>query len=227
MMIRITSLPSLILLVCLLSFTIGCGPSEKKFSSPAGSHMTTTIDDKLTITLGPASNVTCSTDQCTLEGEALFELKPGVTFTVKTANGIAKGESGTFRVESRRSTMNVSCISGKVKTSNIDGAAEKEIGGLEFVSYRGKNLANHAVKRFDQMTNSKYYFFDSESLLYVMECLEAQFGVKFNMEGINTNLNFSGMIPRDEMEIAFGIVFTPLRISYEEKPGEIILKNIQ
>jgi ferric-dicitrate binding protein FerR (iron transport regulator) len=181
------------------------------------------INDDVTVVVGPASEITYTQEKADLTGEAFFEVKPGKSYEVHTPNGIVKGYSANFRVISRRTTMNVFCNTGTLKVSNVDGGAEVEISGGEYVSFRGKNMANRAKKTPNQMTSDKFFVFDSESLLYVFEALEAQYAIDIIPGEVNTNLNYSGAVLRDNMDIALAVIFTPLNVDYSVDANRVIL----
>ena len=77
------------------------------------------------------------------------------------------------------------------------------------------------------MTSDKFFIFDSESLNFVFESLEAQYGVEFKKDGINTNLNYSGAVVRDDLDIALSVVLSPLGIDHQTSGREIVLSKRQ
>lgn len=205
--------------------------AQRKVVSPAGATKSVTLNDGTKLKLGPASSLTYNrlsyylSSKVRLQGEALCEIGVGNRLRVITANGIVVGEGGTHRIISRRTTMNVFCTKGKSYTSNIDGGAKHELTGGDFVSYRGKNIGRSGTKRIDQMTSDKYFIFDGASLLFVMEAIEAQYGIRFDAAETNTNRTYNGAVTREYQEVALAVVFSPLNISYEVQGNEVVLTN--
>lgn len=214
-----------IALMLIMLMFIQCTQSPTTVSSPSGEKRTTMINDDVNVIVGPASEITFTKDLADLNGEAYFEVKPGKKYEVHTPNGIVKAVSANFRVISRRTTMNVFCNTGTIMASNVDGGAEVEISGGEYVSFRGKNMANRARKTPNQMTSDKFFVFDSESLLYVFEALEAQYGIDIIPGSINTNLNYSGAVLRDDLDIALAVIFTPINVGYEIEGNKVKLSK--
>ena len=216
-----------IAMIFVLALFIQCTSAPKTVSSPSSEKRTTMINDDVSVVLGPSSEITYTNTKADLTGEAYFEVKPGKSYEVHTPNGIVKGYSANFRVISRRTTMNSFCNTGTLQVSNIDGEAEVEITGGEYVSFRGKNMANRAKKTPNQMTSDKFFVFDSESLLYVFEALEAQYSIDIVPGDVNTNLNYSGAVVRDNIDIALAVIFTPLNVDYTLDGNQVILTKRQ
>ena len=210
---------SFIFLVFGIMVSISCN-NESTIISPVGGHQLINMKDGTEIMLGPESMAKYndspfgSPGSIHLEGEAEIKVKPGNQITIRTPNGIVNAQGSSFRVHSRRSDMNVHCMTGKVEVSNIDGGTPKVLVGGEYAIYRGKNLAVSGPKRIDQMTNDKYWVFSSASLSFVLESITAQYGVSFNGDDANLNKVFSGFVPRDELEIALSIALRSSNIDY-------------
>lgn len=212
-----------------LSFLLlsSCTEKEKEMIAPKGGYQVIPMDNGIEVKLGPDSKAIYKSSGAALsvDGEAEIRVPEGKKITVNTPNGIVNAQQSLFRLHSRRTTLIVQCKEGSVSTSNIDGGAPKDlIGGNECV-YNGKNLADFSEKTVEQMTNDKYWVFNSASLRFILEALTAQYGVDFNNEGANINKVFSGFVPRDEIEIALNIVLRSSGVSYSEQGGAYVLTN--
>ena len=220
--IAILSIAALSILVISSSTTIKSHPGNEKRLE---------LNDGTIIELGPSSTLSYNklfhrfSPKITLDGEAWSKVKPSSNLIVKTANGIVNGDGGTFRVMSRRSTMEVFCEQGKVQTSNVDGKVKKELVGGQYVNYDGKSIRTSSTKKLNQMTSDKYYMFDSASLLYVLEAIESQYAIQINTNGINTNRSFDGAVTREYQDVALSVVLRPLNINYEVNGSEVTLSE--
>ena len=218
-----------ILSIAIISIVITSSSTTVK--SHPGNEKRIELNDGTIIELGPSSTLSYNkffhrfSPKVELVGEAWSKVKPASSLIVKTANGFANGDGGTFRVMSRRTTMEVFCEQGKVQTSNVDGEAKKELVGGHYVNYAGKSIRTSGAKKLNQMTSDKYYMFDSASLLYVLEAIESQYAIKFNTDGINTNRSFDGAVTREYQNVALSVVLRPLNINYDINGSEVTLSE--
>jgi len=204
-----------------------CEEKESEIISPSGGYQEIIFNNGTNVKLGPQSKATFkkSSSQMYLEGEAFLNVAPGETLFVLTTNGKVRAETGQYRIHSRRSTMNVFVISGKATSSNIDDQVSKELTDEMYAIYNGKNLADTNKKAIEQMTNDKYWVFNSASIKFILECITAQYGVTFKEGDANINKVFSGFVPRDDLQIALSIVTRSLGIEYQEENSTYILSN--
>ena len=215
------------LLFASLSLFFACGDAEQELISPKGGYQQIDLKSGTSIKLGPQSKAIykLSSDQVKLEGEGIIKVPSGKTVTILTPNGKFVGEAGEFRIHSRRTTMNVFVLNGKGTASNIDGEAAKELTSETFAIYNGKNLAHSDKKSLEQMTNDKYWVFNSASVRFILESLAAQYSITFEWSDANLNKVFSGFVPRDDIQIALSIVLRSVGLEYEENGSTYVLKN--
>jgi len=206
---------------------ISCEEKDQVMTSPRGGYQIIKLDNGTSINLGPESKATykLSSNQIMLEGEAILDVNPPNTLTVITSNGKMVAQPGEYRVHSRRTTMNVSVLNGKATTSNIDDTAPKELTSKMIAIYNGKNLAHSGEKELEQMSNDKYWVFNSASVRFILESLSAQYSMDFVEGDANLNKVFSGFVPRNDIQIALSIVLRSVGLEYEESDGKLYLKN--
>ena len=94
-----------------------------------------------------------------------------------------------------------------------------------FAIYSGKNLSEFGSLNKERMPNDEHWIFRSASLAFVLECVEAQYGIKFDASSANINQTFSGLIPREDLQIALSILLRPLRIEYQINQNTYVLSN--
>tara|TARA_B100000497_G_C7607036_1_gene364540 strand:+ start:188 stop:874 length:687 start_codon:yes stop_codon:yes gene_type:complete len=208
-------------------FFVSCSEKVQELRSPSGGYQEISFNNGTEVKLGPDSKASysLSSSEMVLEGEAVLNVTPGRSFKISTPNGIVSTETGEYRIHSRRTTMNVFVISGKANTSNIDGGAAKELTDKMYAIYNGKNLADANTKAVEQMTNDKYWVFNSASIKFVLECIAAQYGISFEEGDAKLNKVFSGFVPRDDLQIALSIVTRSLSLEYQEDGSRYLLSN--
>ena len=221
---NIRILTKLFLLTFLLT---ACADKEQEMISPSGGYQEIVLNNGSKIRLGPKSlgRYKASGKQLYLEGEAELNVAPGKTLDVLTTNGQVKAESGNYRIHSRRSTLVVMVMDGKATTSNVDGGASQELTSEMYAIYNGKNLADANTKTTQQMTNDKYWVFNSSSIQFILESISAQYGVTFEDGDANLNKVFSGFVPRDDIQIAMSILTRSLGLEYVEEGSNYVLSN--
>lgn len=204
-----------------------CNEAEKEMISPQGGYQDIQLKDGTLVKLGPESKALYkeSSNEMKVEGEAILKVASGKSLSVTTPNGIIVAQSGDYRIHSRRTTMIAFAMDGSAITSNIDGGAERSISGGMYSIYNGKNLAHVGDKAIEQMTNDKYWVFNSASLKFVMESIAAQYGITFDYGEADLNKVFSGFVPRNDIQIALSIVIRSLGLEYQEENGVYTLTN--
>ena len=119
-----------------------------------------------------------------LNGEAFFEVKKGVPFTVNTANGNVSVLGTSFYVTSRNELLDVKCFTGKVKVNSNN--AEVFLLRGEGVSSVSKTKYMHSsLKKWEKGDLS----FDNVPLNIVLEDLMLFKGMSIiNTSGFNPSI---------------------------------------
>lgn len=151
-----------------------------------------------------------------LEGEAFFEVEKGERFAVELPNGTVTVLGTSFNITSKEESLTVTCYTGKVKVEAF-GQEQILLPGEMFVG--GKNTP--ATKQNTQLKApiwvSNLVQLENVPLTEALEYLGALYAIK--IEGnINTELQFNGAFPSDDIEVAIQQIFGPFGIQYEWKP---------
>ena len=149
-----------------------------------------------------------------LNGEAFFEVKKGASFIVNTKAGQVKVLGTSFNVNSRDTSFEVACYSGKVqvnyKQDSIvllpgEGAQATNKDTLKKV----RNTTQKAPTWLDGIIT-----FEGVALEVVVQELETQFDITVQLEKGHDRL-YSGGFTTDDLNIALKAVFDPMALSYE------------
>lgn len=160
-----------------------------------------------------------------LNGEALFKVKKGSTFIVKTKNGSITVLGTQFSVKSTPKYFEVFCYEGRVSVIQKN----KTITLLSAEFYRNikglKELKNtHAIKTPTWINGESS--FRSVPLKYVIADFEKQYQVKIDTSKVDTNVSFTGSFTHYDIETALKTTFSALNINYvKAKKNKIILNK--
>lgn len=153
-----------------------------------------------------------------MNGDVIFSVKPGKSFTVQTAKGKVAVLGTVFRVLTFENYFEVSCKEGKVAVIHQDKKLYLEKGN-GYNSVTGKFIPNK--KYFDQK-NGLYY--KGVPLAYIVGVIEQIYGLSISIK-TSKPFYFTGNLPLDNREEAFNTLTEvfPLQIKTHTKDGiEII-----
>lgn len=162
-----------------------------------------------------------------LSGEALFKVKKGSRFQVKTTTATTSVLGTIFNVYARKGLTKVSCVEGKVLVKALEsnkevlltkGLETKTMGyAMEQTGYTSSN--NHKVA----WTNGDFYF-DNSPISNVIEEIERQFDVDVFMDG-DTNRFYTGYFNNKNLSDALELVCIPMNLDWKSNGNMIILKE--
>ena len=154
-----------------------------------------------------------------LKGEAFFNVSKGEKFKVNTDLGkiIVKGTK--FNVKNRLKYFEVDCIEGKVMvvskgkeillTKGLSTKIDLKISENLVAAYPKNSASSIAWLRGD-------FMFDSEPLEKVIEEMERQFDIKFEIK-TNINKKYTGKFNTKNLNESLELVFKPLGLMVQQK----------
>jgi len=152
-----------------------------------------------------------------LEGEAFFEVEKGMTFSVKSSNGLVQVLGTSFNVMNRNQLFQVSCKTGKVKVSNSEGeqiltpGLRTELFNNEIIEPKECNLSE-----IDSWVKNGVYHFENVPLIEAFKEIERQYNVTINSSDISSSLMVDADINLTDINLALNVLCTSFGLSYEE-----------
>lgn len=208
-----------VLLVLLLAFSMGWVSNktteraeiqEKRgFQLPDGSFVQLNAESKVTFNEStfPERKI------IQLDGEALFVVKRGEPFLVKTDYGYIRSYGGQFNVYARTDDFDVTCLLGKIDVIKNDETLP--MGNNEQVVWKdGQFLKKPHYGDRPDWTYFETTFIE-ESFSKAVDEIERQYGIKIILD-ITGNPPFTGGIPHQELQSAIDNLVDPFGYKYEQ-----------
>ncbi|MEO1713234.1 MAG: FecR family protein, partial [Bacteroidota bacterium] len=194
-------------------------PTVTQVASGAGERINERLPDGSTVLINAESNLSYTPDSWSkerrliLNGEAYFEVEKGSTFTVQTDLGAVQVLGTEFNVRYRDDYLEVTCQSGKVRVSDLQGNLLRDLSpgqGLR-VSQNGKDAEDLEVpaNRQPDWLRGLYRFSEVPLTVPIAE-LERQFGVELILKYIDTTQIISCNFQTEDLQLALASVFEPL-----------------
>ena len=207
-------------------------PTVTQIASGAGEQINEQLPDGSRVLINAESNLSYAPGSWTkerrleLSGEAYFEVEEGSTFTVQTVLGAVQVLGTEFNVRSRDDYLEVTCQSGKVRVSDLQGNRLRDLSpgqGLR-VSQNGKDAEDLEVpaNRQPDWLRGRYRFSGVPLAVPIAE-LERQFGVELILKGIDTTQIISCNFQTEDLQLALASVFEPLKYQYEIQPNDQVI----
>lgn len=202
--------------------------SEVTYALGTGETQHIDLPDGSTVDLDASSTLSYNTKSwpeernLNLEGQAFFDVKKGSSFTVFTQAGEVKVLGTQFNVKSSVKSLVVICYEGSVEVSEADkkhvlnpgeGIRIMETGAIRFTT------SEHTPSWKKANGNSSHY--EQAPLQEVMDDLKRQYGIVSELPIEYSPLEFSGNVPRDDLERALKTIFVPMEISYSLDDGQV------
>jgi ferric-dicitrate binding protein FerR (iron transport regulator) len=203
---------------------------------PAGQHAEAFLPDKSLVRLNAQSTITYKpflwkySRSVRFEGEAYFEVTRGSKFEVISGKGVTIVMGTSFNIYSRNEAYNVTCVSGRVKVSDISGRHEIILSpGQQAVFDRQGAIQVKSEADTEQVMSwiDNMFSFTSVPVGGVFEEIARQYGVdiKFPSE---LDCIYTGTFKRDSsIENALNLVCRPfdLRITRKSDHEFIVERN--
>lgn len=222
------SAAAVVLLV--ISFSYLYLNADTTFETSFGEQTTVSLPDGSEVMLNAKTTISFNESSwdsdrtVSLDGEAYFKVQKGEKFTVTTNSGTVEVLGTEFNVHAHDNTaiFEVKCHEGKVQVTTK--AQQKEIltQGKAFAFIQGK------LTSWDFNLNTPTWR-DGESdfrempLKHVIEALQHQYNVQFDIENIDTTQRFTGTFSHKNLKLALRTVFDPMEISYTFKGEKAVI----
>ncbi len=156
-----------------------------------------------------------------MEGEAFFEVKKGSSFQVETEQGIVTVLGTSFNIYNYKDRFEVSCYTGKVEvksTSHIPVILTQ--GKMTRWSKNGFEIKDFNADSPTDWSENKSQFV-AVPLSRVLEEMEIQFEIKFDVTSIDATSLFTGTYLHKNLDTALKMVLEPMNLT-GQKNGNII-----
>ena len=175
--------------------------ANQNIITAVGNSETVSIFDGSTIKLAPHSSLSYNSvlyffnRKVTLEGNALFNVIPGNSFTVNSPNGEVSVLGTSFNIIDREDYFNVVCFTGKVAVkANKQEVILKPLEGFENLSNK-KSKFNDASK---DPSNNSYLYLNQVPLPIVLKELSNFYNVAFNTDAVSLEGSYNGLFINDK-----------------------------
>ena len=149
-----------------------------------------------------------------LEGEAFFDVAKGKIFTVDTPNGKVKVLGTKFNVKTFNDKLSVVCYEGRVEVSQ--NKISEVITKNQFIEIKNDKVEKKSKINLNQNpSTSEYYQIINLSFSELIKDIERYFDVKIDTANIETNKNFTGQIPKNDIKKALNIVSKTYQLKYQ------------
>ncbi|HRX67842.1 MAG TPA: FecR domain-containing protein [Tenuifilaceae bacterium] len=203
---------------------------SKEYYSPKGKHLQVQLPDGSRVELNADTRLSFNSAlwrfkrNVVLDGEALFSVKKGDFFNVRTEHVTTQVLGTVFNVYSRNNEVKVSCIEGSVAVINT-----KTQQRVLLAPNQQTKLANGKLKEPDTAakpematwTRGEFYFLN-ESLENVLKEIERQFNVNVNSMVAHERY-YSGVFFNTNLEDALDLVCVPMNLSWKITSGLIVI----
>ncbi len=211
------------------------GPSI--YSTALTSTITHSLPDNSVVSLNSQSSISVIEDRwdkervVRLEGEAFFEVEPGSKFKVVTDYGEVEVLGTSFNVYARPTGFEVTCKTGTVKVSFKDQETILIPGYKAYYTEFSKGVAQINTLNTMEVNVSQVgawregnFYYDGINLREVMDEMERQFDIKFNVSANLSGLFYNGYFSKSNLTEALQLVFIPMGLTYEVEENQI---NVQ
>ena len=147
----------------------------------------------------------------TLEGEAFFEVNPGKTFQVQTANGVVEVLGTQFNVRVRGEILAVECYEGKVSISN--GREKSALERGQSLKVEGGRMGSiQPINHREPIWTQGRSDFTDELLKEVFAEMARQYSIEMVQPDITRR--FSGSFTHSNLTQALEQVCKPMGLSF-------------
>lgn len=201
---------------------------SEKITTDFGEQLAITLPDNSKVMLNSKSKISYQKKNWSknrvikLEGEALFKVEKGSTFTVETQQGNITVLGTEFNVKTSKNLFEVICFEGKVKTEHQNqtniltkGKAIRQIKNAETEKWTTEETAPSWVNGESS--------FNSMPLQFVIDAIENQYNITINASKIEVNKKFTGSFTHSNLEVALQTVFVPMKIGVIFKDDKTVL----
>ncbi len=202
---------------------------QTKIVTTPGQQMAYVLPDESIIHINDGSKVTFRARKfdnertVRLAGEAFFEVKPGVPFTVRSHSGRVRVLGTSFNIYDREETFAVHCKTGKVEVTAGATAVILVPGEMATLAQDGtlEKAQFDASAQIPWMAGR--FTFDDQPLSRVMAEFERQFDVQVDLPPDLADMPYSGFFEEGNRQKALEAICWPLRLHAVEEGALIRL----
>lgn len=158
-----------------------------------------------------------------LDGEALFEVEKGQTFTVNTSYAKVEVLGTVFNVRSRDYFFQVTCYEGAVKVTIDQKPFILKPNDLLVMEDDKISVIQNQTDLPDWKLNKT--LISSQSLDIVLKEFQNYYDVNFDTSNVNTSKIYSGSFPHNNLKSALNSITLPLGLTYSLKGSTVILSS--
>lgn len=217
--------PYILKIAAILVLAIGVLVLLKEFTltdykSQVAQTQTIQLPDQSKVLLQPGSSLSYNSyfwfidREVKLEGEAFFEVAKGKTFTVNTPQGNVKVLGTKFNVNTFSNQLQVMCYEGRVEVSQ--NSLSDVITPNEFIVLSGGEIRSKELLQLKELpSTSGYYQIINSNFDALIKDVERYYGVEINTNQIKTDKNFTGQLPKNNIDKALDIISKTYQLQYK------------
>lgn len=212
------------LLLLFLVFLYSCSPYNTMEKALPGEKKAVNLPDQSSVQLNAGSSLQFNSNTFAdkrivqLDGEAMFYVRRGSAFLVKTDYAIIRSFAHNFNVYARPDGFEVTCYIGKVEVIK-----DKEILELN-MNEKATWTGDHFEKTVDPSDSPRWInnetVFIKKPYSSVIAELERQFNLKVDLD-ITGNPPFSGSFPHRSLQQAMDNIVDPFGYRYEQNGNQM------
>lgn len=187
------------------------------------------LPDKSDVSLNANSSISYdsskwkNTKELKLNGEALFKVNKGKTFTVNTDYGKVQVLGTVFNVKSRDYIFEVTCFEGSVEVNVDDGTYT--LNPNDKLSFENSKITLHQSVLSAPDWKNKQSLINSKPLTYVLKEFKNYYDINFDTSNIDTSKIYTGSFSHKNLEIALNSITLPLGFTYRINGETVLLLN--
>ncbi len=201
--------------------TLGLFFNEVHYTTAFGEQQTVALPDGSTVRLNADSHLKrdrffWSKDKklTLVKGEGFFEVEKGDGFEVRTELGNVQVLGTKFNVKNRQDYFEVACYQGRVQFEEAESKTKTIlIQGQKVIQMEGDFNQETLINPEPTWLMGESIFTNTPLHLVLRE-LEIQYGITFELNGVNTNDKFTGGFIHSSLETALTTVLAPMGIQY-------------
>jgi len=216
--------PYLLRIAAVLVLAVGVLVLLKEYSithytTPIAQSQGVQLPDNSEVLLQPGSSLSYNSlfwffdREVTLDGEAFFEVAKGKTFTVNTPHGNVKVLGTKFNVKTFNDELSVVCYEGRVEV--LQNNLSEVITPNEFIVLSGGEISKETLQLNELPSTSGYYQIINSNFDALVKDVERYYGVEINFNQIQTDKNFTGQLPKNNIIKALDIISKTYQLQYK------------
>ncbi|WP_459210798.1 FecR family protein [Aquimarina rhabdastrellae] len=216
--------------IAILIGIFGVFTATKSYQTANGQHLVVTLPDGSVVQLNDGSKLThkrffwLNNKTVTLQGEAYFKVQKSDGFVVNTTYGNVAVLGTQFNVKSRSSSFELDCFEGVVRFDRKDHNEQQILRKNDRVVLSKNTLISETISKNEPNWINGINVFKDTPLINVIEEIQRQYNVTFEIGETNTTRLFTGSFLHDNLEAALKSTLTPMGINYTISKDKTIVQ---